>query len=379
MTAHATETTTHAAAGEARAASAETRRFKLGYRPELDGLRGVAILSVFTHHVFHRKLPGGFLGVDLFFVLSGFLITYLLVEEWERRGSISLKNFYARRALRLLPALFLWCATFAAAAPFLDERRGPGIYKGVALALTYVLNWAPALGHRWYSPLIIAWSLAIEEQFYLLWPPVLALALRRGVGPRALACGLSLAVVTVCAHRLVVWQGGAAVTRMYYGTDTRADALLVGCTLGVLVAYGLLPRARGFKLFARGAAALGALWLGWLATRITWEDGWIYTGGLTLVACAAAAVIVTTLVHPWRPALMLLRFPPLVWFGRISYGLYLWHFPVTRVIYPNQDRAPVAGKLLAAALAILCAAASYYVVERRFLRLKGRFSPRPPA
>lgn len=383
MTAHVTDATTHATddaarpAAEARAAPAEAGRFRLGYRPELDGLRGVAILAVFAHHLFNRWLPGGFLGVDVFFVLSGFLITYLLVDEWERRGSISLKNFYARRALRLLPALLLWCAAFAAAAPFLSDRLARAIYQGVALALSYVLNWVPALGFPWVSPLGIAWSLAIEEQFYLLWPPLLLLLLKRGARPRRLACGLALAVVFVCAYRALLWWSGATVPRVYYGTDTRADALLVGCALGVLAAYDLLPRGHGFKLFARAAAAAGALFLCLLATRITWEGGWLYVGGLTLIAVAAAAVLAATVVCPWRPFVAVLRLAPLVWFGRISYGLYLWHFPVTRIIYPNQDRAPVAGKLLAGALAVVCAAASYYLVERRFLRLKDRFSPRP--
>jgi peptidoglycan/LPS O-acetylase OafA/YrhL len=362
------------AAGAAHAAA----HSKLGYRPELDGLRGVAILAVFTHHLSHRLLPGGFLGVDLFFVLSGFLITYLLVGEWEQAGRISLRNFYARRALRLLPALFLWCAAFVAVAPLLGGRTAAGIYRGALLALTYFYNWVPALGYPLVSPLGIVWSLAIEEQFYLLWPPVLVVMLRRGARPRRLACGLALAVLSVCAHRAVLWQTGATVTRLYYGTDTRADALLVGCLLGVLAAYDLLPRGASFSLFSRAAAVAGAVALCWLAATVTWEPGWLYTGGLTLVACAAAAVILTTVVRPWRPAVVALRLPPLVWFGRISYGLYLWHFPVTRIIYPNQDRAPLAGKLLAGALSILCAAASYYVVERRFLRLKDRFSRRPP-
>ena len=281
--------------------------------------------------------------------------------------------------MRLLPALFLWCAAFAAAAPFLNRATARSIYQGVALVLSYLLNWVPALGYPWVSPLGIAWSLAIEEQFYLLWPPLLLLLLRRGARPRRLAAGLAAAVAFVCAYRALLWQSGATITRVYYGTDTRADALLVGCLLGVLVACGLLPRGRNFKLFLRAAAASGALFLCLISTRITWASGWLYLGGLTVVACSAAAVVAATVVHPWRPALLLLRFPPLVWFGRISYGLYLWHFPVTRLIYPNQDRAPLAGKLLASALAVLCAAASYYLVERRFLRLKGRFSPRPPA
>jgi hypothetical protein len=227
------------------------RKFRLGYRAELDGVRGVAILCVFTYHFSSRRLPGGYIGVDIFFVLSGFLITYLLVEEWRRTGAINLKNFYARRALRLLPALFAWTLVLGVAGVFIGGETRRLIFYGIAASLSYVTNWLVAFELLLRNPLSITWSLAIEEQFYLLYPLALGWALRRKAKPSTLVVALCAIVFAVELRRALLWRAGAPVFRVYYATDTRADALMLGCLLGVLVSFELLPRAAWAKWAAR--------------------------------------------------------------------------------------------------------------------------------
>ena len=370
---HTAERTTAVPTRAQGCAAPRPQAFTLGYRPELDGVRGVAILLVFTYHLFARQLPGAFLGVDIFFVLSGFLITCLLVEEWRGAGRIGLKNFYARRALRLLPALLLWVSFFAACAPFLDSGTAHGIYYGIAGSLSYVLNWLMAFKFPPDSPLAISWSLAIEEQFYLIFPPALGLALRRGLKTRTIVAALALVVVTVEVHRALLWRAGAEVRRVYYATDARADALMVGCMLGVLVACDLLPRAAWLRRLARASAVAAVLSLAYLVQRVSWRSPHLYEGGLTVISVGIASALGALLLYPSPLALGVLRFPPLVWFGRISYGLYLWHYPVISILGAGYGSRSRAAKLLAAALSILAAALSYHLVERRFLHLKKQF------
>ena len=218
--------------------SEATIAIKLGYRPELDGLRGLSILLIYIHHLYYPILPGGFLGVDIFFVLSGFLITCLLIEEWDRECSISLKNFYIRRVLRLIPALlFLIIIVGGFALISLDKRRSIPTYQGIWLTLSYASNWLYAL--RYFSannPLGVTWSLAIEEQFYLTWPLLLSLALRFKLGRRWMIYILVLIIAFVPLHRKLLAEQGASIFRLYYSSDTRADALLIGC----LVAFYFL-------------------------------------------------------------------------------------------------------------------------------------------
>lgn len=160
--------------------------FRLSYRPELDGLRGISILLVFVHHFYHPVLPGGFLGVDIFFVLSGFLITSLLLQEWDSKGSINLRDFYIRRALRLMPALLALVLVLGVFAAFFLSGDGALLtYQGIWLTLSYVSNWLYAFHYvSPNNPLGITWSLAIEEQFYLLWPVILRFVLRSGISRR---------------------------------------------------------------------------------------------------------------------------------------------------------------------------------------------------
>ena len=352
--------------------------FKLGHRPELDGIRGLSILLVFIHHVYSPLMPGGFLGVDVFFVLSGFLITSLLLTEWDRTGSISIKDFYIRRALRLLPAITVLSIVLAAGALFLNERDAEKTYRGIWLALSYVSNWLYAF--KLYSaenPLGVTWSLAIEEQFYLFWPLVLRFLLqskwlsRRGTV--LLVIGLLFLII---GHRSWLHSLGVPVERLYYGSDTRADALLIGCLIGFMFCWNFVPKTRAFKILVKAFTVVSVGFLAYMTLTATWEDLLLYRSLiLSMISVAAGMVLIGVLVLQSRPIKMVLQFAPLVWFGRISYGLYLWHWPILWIIYQQKHLPPSNLQLfLVMVLSLVLPTLSYYFVEERFLRLKGRFN-----
>lgn len=355
---------------------AKTQVFTLGHRPELDGLRGVSILLVLLLHLrlFETTgvfgLPGGFLGVDIFFVLSGFLITSLLVQEFDRTGSISLKGFYLRRALRLGPALAVLIPLACLFAIFAGAQRHETL-QGAWLTLSYVSNWFYAFGYGSpLDPLGITWSLAIEEQFYLVWPLTLALLLRSGVRRGWILGMLVFLVALVGVHRFALASNGATVERMYYATDTRADGLLIGCIVGLLLSWGLVRSAP--KILASIGAALLAL----LVLFVPGDAALYYFGGFTVVALSVGAIIARLMFSPSRLALALLRHPVLVWIGKVSYGLYLWHWTVIDFTFPEHGRPSIVQFVSAVALSFAFTALSFYLIEKRFLALKDRINPR---
>ena len=217
----------------------------IGYVPALDGLRALAVMLVLAAHLGIPFMHGGVIGVDLFFVLSGFLITGLLLEEQERNGQIHYPAFYARRALRLFPALVLLLPLVGIAAhlsPEIDKATGDLTTGGIPWVLLYLANWPRATGTQ-LGLFGHTWSLAIEEQFYLLWPAALFLLVRKRTDyPRALVVSLSVAAL-VAVHRAVEWLQGAGIDRVANGTDMRADALLIGCATALALHAGFRPRA----------------------------------------------------------------------------------------------------------------------------------------
>ena len=359
---------------------ADGATFHLGYRRWLDGLRGVAILLVLAFHL--QLVVGGSLGVDLFFVLSGFLITSLLVEEWERAGSISLKRFYLRRALRLLPAFAVVLLACGIATLFLGPAEASVGRREILVAACYVSNWLtlhrtpmPTLGHTW--------SLSVEEQFYLLWPPLLCLMLWSKLARRWTLLLVVMGVIASAAwrihlysfHRIAGPEKSANILRLYMGLDTRADSLLVGCLAGLLAVWGLLPGSRRFVTWSGVLSLASAGGLGYLVLKRSLGHSQFYHGLFTAVALMAAIIIVRMLIAPSQLGSLLLENPLLVGTGRISYALYLFHIPVIRWLRLEPEdlgwRHP-GNALLVLALTFAAAVLSYYLIERPCLRWKRR-------
>ncbi len=344
--------------------------------PELDGLRGIAIIAVLIHHQLAPiSLKGGFLGVDLFFVLSGYLIASLLVAEFEKTGSISLRNFYIRRVLRLGPALALYllgCLVVTYYTQLISMGRQ---LKLIVMALLYSTNWRMAFG--WDSvldPTAIIWSLSIEEQFYLVWPLIVLGCLALKVKRPLLMGGLALVILAVMLHRYLLFNDGVDLTRLYYGTDTRADALLVGCFVALVpgTVVGI-----GTKRWLKFAGISSAAALVYLMIATGFGDTFLYRGGFTGVAVVAGTLIFVAANSPPRILSIALKWSPLRWFGHISYGLYLWHWLVVRntSLYFLGYLEPWARL----GLSLGIASVSFYVVERPFNRLKSRFAVTPTA
>lgn len=352
-----------------------------GYQPALDGVRALAVAAVVLFHGGVALLPGGFLGVDAFFVLSGFLITSLLLAEYQRDGRIRLGAFWARRARRLLPALLLMLICVVPAGRYLLPPVEVGLLRGDALAaLGYVANWRMIYRGSDYfaqtaapSPLQHTWSLGIEEQFYLLWPlavvVLLALAARRRRGdagrPWALAA-VALVGTAASAACAAIWYRPDDVNRAYFGTDSRAQALLIGCALAVLLSVSAPGQSarRGHPVLGTGALA-GAAGTAWLWTHAQGGSGWLYHGGLALCALAIAGLIAHAVRSPRSPTARLLGLPPLVRLGRISYGVYLWHWPLFQ--FATAERTHLTGPVLLVArlaLTLGVAIASYHLLER---------------
>jgi peptidoglycan/LPS O-acetylase OafA/YrhL len=279
-----------------RHASALPRARALGYEPALDGVRGVAVLAVVGYHAAYLPRDGP-LGVDIFFVLSGFLITTLLLQEWHENGSISLRLFFARRALRLFPALAVMLAVFVASnvALCLSGYLSRGYFhqsvKSAALGVFYVSNIARA----WFSPdpmvpaLGHLWSLAMEEQFYLLWPIALVVLLRSGARERTVLKVLALLLALVAVYRIGLTIAGRSDNRLFYAPDTHFDPILVGCLAGTCYTTGLLPRVlrtdRGARL-----ARIAATWFVALVLLLSVPLRLFFVGGFVLFEVAVAVL-----------------------------------------------------------------------------------------
>ena len=373
-----------------------TPEVRLPYSPGLDGLRALAVIAVLLYHADLAWIPGGFLGVEVFFVISGYLITALLLAEWRQRGRIDLKGFWMRRARRLLPALYVLLVVSLAFSVVFLPGEVARLRGDVLAAFGYVTNWYLLFGHVSYfeavgrpSLLQHLWSLAVEEQFYLLWPPVLALVLAIGASRlrrrRALTVALAGAVASAVAMALL-YAPGVDPSRIYYGTDTRSTGLLCGAAVAFLwlpddkyrpsetrhhrlelATRGRFRRRWGWTapllLDVVGFAALGALV--WFCLNLGEFRPLLYEGGFALVALATVATIMAV-VHPYSfMGARVLGSAPLRWIGVRSYGIYLWHWPVFMVTRPDLD-VPIEGLPLLAlrlSVTVLLADLSYRFVE----------------
>jgi len=305
-------------------------------------------------------------------VLSGFLITSLLLEEWRKTRDISLRKFYLRRVLRLIPALavFLIFIQLYGLAVF----RGPRLWeteKAIASVIFYVGNWVQAFHLVSMEGLSHAWSLSIEEQFYLIWPLALLLLLRSGQNERWILRWLGLAIVLIALRRGFLWTGEASGDRIYFGGDTRSDELLAGCALAAWLHRVAFPREMVRSvvryLLAPAVLLILAVIIHPLAKKTMYTLGW------PAIEAAVDVLIVGLMLGAAGPLQKLLELRPAVWIGKLSYGLYLWHFPIVGKVGQWQSLGllrPVLGFVLTFA----AASASYYLVELRFLRRKQQFA-----
>jgi peptidoglycan/LPS O-acetylase OafA/YrhL len=365
--------------------------------PALDGLRALAVALVLADHGGIPGVDGGFLGVDIFFVLSGFLITSLLLDELGRTGRIDLAGFWIRRARRLLPALVLMVLTVAVGRQLFPAEAVARLRDDAIAAFFWAANWMFVVQKTDYfaqgappSPLQHAWSLGVEEQYYILWPLVLiavavALAVRARRHDRLASLGWVRLVVFVVAALGLLASAGAAILltsdttrdRIYFGTDTRAQALLTGAAASALLVGDWpaldrgwsLIRTRWGKWIAHLLPVVGLAALALAAHYATGSAREFRHGLLVAVASAAALVIAPVALDQHGPVAGVLSWQPLVWLGTISYGVYLWHWPIFLVL--NGERTGWSGLSLftvRCAATLAAATASWWLIEQPIRR-----------
>ncbi|HVU04786.1 MAG TPA: acyltransferase family protein [Polyangiaceae bacterium] len=357
-------------------------RATLRHVPALDGLRGVAVLAVLAFHA-DGALPGGYLGVDTFFVLSGYLITSLLVSEREKTGRIALASFWMRRARRLFPAVLVLMPLVATYARLFAKPDELGTIRADALStLAYVQNWHAILSNKSYwelfaapSPLEHTWSLSIEEQFYVLWPLAVTGLLAASRGNRRALLVTSLLLAVVSAALVPALYDEDSTTRVYYGTDTRGSGLLLGAALSTVFSPGSAlsrPASRALD----GAGVLAAAGLGVLFAKLGGEEPFLYHGGL-LVSEACTVVLILCAANAESVVGKALAFRPLAFVGTISYGLYLFHWPVNCVLSAERlHRGALAVNALRLVVTFAVSYASFRFYERP-IRNRGVFFGKP--
>lgn len=374
--------------------------------PALDGLRAIAVGLVLVGHGGVPGVSGGFIGVDIFFVLSGFLITSLLLDELGRSGRIDLTGFWIRRARRLLPALVLMVLSVGAAREFLPYQSLDGLRGDAIAAFAWVANWRFVAQKTDYftqgapSPLQHTWSLGVEEQYYILWP-VLLIAVTLLLAARARRYFAKITVGHVRLAAFVIATLGAAASaaaamvftsdatrdRIYFGTDTRAQALLVGAAASALLVRDwsalnrgwCLIRTRWGRRIARVLPIVGGAALAALTHYATGSAGEFRHGLLIVVAVAAVLVVAPVALEQRGMLARALAWRPLVWLGAISYGVYLWHWPIFLVL--NGERTGWSGLgLFGARCAVTLAVAgvSYWAIEQPIRRWRPQRVPLLP-
>lgn len=336
---------------------------RMGYAPALDGIRGIAVALVLLYHGRVVGFLNGGIGVEIFFVLSGFLITTLLLEEISKTGRISFKDFYIRRAARLLPAYF---AVVAVCLVVEAIFRWGGTNRGILTSFVYMANWShvidPAAG---LGMLNHTWTLSIEEQFYFVWPLTLLLLCRWTKSLRKLAVVIT-GLIAVFAFEIAVFLLSGAeeyMVRVVNGTDTRAPMLLSGALLACLLAQ----RRRGAAvrphvgIALQLGAAVGLVALFWVSASK--EDSFVREVLVQWpIIVLASCLLIVVAVGEKTVLARLLSVPPLVWLGKISYGLYLWHFPIFFAV----DRLiglDALGVIIATTASLLVSVASYHFLE----------------
>lgn len=347
--------------------------FRLGYRPALDGLRAIAILLVMGFHIRLPVVTGGFLGVDVFFVLSGFLITTLLVQEVHHRTTIDLRRFYLRRAFRLLPAVLLLLTVLVALCAWFNPESLPSILYASGMMLAYIANIASTVDPFALRILTHTWSLSLEEQFYIVFPFVVGLFVTYRVSWQRLRWLLLAAIVAVNASRIVLMLSGASWYRIYYGVDTRADGLLWGCWLALTLTTTTQWQRPAYRVWTGRALIPVLLGVGWICTVADSKNTLHFAVLFPLVTMSSTLIVFHLVTAPrgWLHSVLESRL--LVGIGKISYGLYLWNFPVYYMML-LIDMASRDLLLYGTPLIVGISLASYYLVEQPFLRLSNRLT-----
>jgi peptidoglycan/LPS O-acetylase OafA/YrhL len=346
----------------------------------LDGLRTIAIVFVVLYHLHMPYFTGGFVGVNVFYALSGYLITSILLREHEGTGRIRLGRFWLRRLLRLYPALVAVVIVAVCLWFLVGDYEGANVNAlGAALlALTYTANFGRWIWHRSMGALSQTWSLAMEEQFYLVWPPILALLLAKRARRVAVVCTLAALVIASAVGGWLLYtpHAGSATPDVYFSPILNVGPLLMGCLLAIV-----LTTERGRRILA-GRLGLWCTWVGLvsiMAIQFSMPHGWqkhaIVFALVLPGAGLASTVLLAGLVSRVSVVTRVLSFAPLAWFGRNgSYSLYLWHVLVLALLLPVFPG--FGGKFLVLGAAVIVSIASHFAIERPFLALKSRLEPR---
>lgn len=361
----------------------------------MDGIRAVAVALVLADHGGIPGLSGGFLGVDVFFVLSGFLITSLLLDEHRRTARIRLGDFWIRRARRLLPALLVMVLVVVAARDLFSPESTASLRDDAVASFFWISNWAFVAQRADYfaqgappSPLQHTWSLGVEEQYYLLWPLLLiGVAVLFWARLRLAVFVLSTVGVVASATAAIVLTTDSTLNRIYFGTDSRVQALLVGSAAAALLVRdwsvlndgGTLIRTRWGHIVARILPFIGLAVLAAAAHYATGSVSDFRSGLLIVVAIAAVLVVAPVALEQEGPVARALAWRPLVWLGAISYGVYLWHWPIFLAL--NGERTGLSGWPLFAmrcAATVALAAASWWLLEEPIRRWRPMFVPMLP-
>jgi peptidoglycan/LPS O-acetylase OafA/YrhL len=346
------------------------------YLPGIDALRALAVLAVFLYHARVDWMPGGFLGVDVFFVISGYLITSLLLREFRRADHVHLGRFWLRRARRLLPAAGVLIAVTMVAGAIAEPDRISELRGDAVASLAYVANWHFVFADQSYfeqfqrpSLFTHLWSLSVEEQFYLFWPLIFAAGMKL-FGRNRLLLGVTAGALGSVVLAWVLFDPGNDASRVYYGTDTHAVGLLTGVALALVWSPVELRRRRTGPLVGPILDVVGVLALAYVVLSFVhvhdydlalWHGGYLW---LALVT----ALLLAVLAHPAARLGVLIGSPPVLWLGLRSYSFYLWHWPVLALTRPGIDVSLPRGVLipLQLALVLVLADLSYRFVELPF-------------
>ena len=340
---------------------------RVGHVVALDGVRGFALAMVVVHHVVVRDddalIRGGWLAVDLFFVLSGFLITSSVIEH------PSVGEFFRRRFWRLAPAIVVFLAAYVVWS--LGAGDAAQRMRWALAAATQWANIQGAIGPPFSPHIGHLWSLSAEVQFYVVWGLVLSYLVRRGTSHAAIFGGLLVVFALSWVERAALWEGGTMWNRLYLGPDTHSASLVAGCMVAIAFASGWLRAPNVLPVLAVLTIPAAAV-LAWEVVELSFLDGRTFTWGLTAVAVSGAIIVASAALRAPSPLGPVLELRPLAWLGRISYSVYLWHLPIIHEVARRRPDDLVEVALIGVPLSVAVGWLAYTVVERPLLTSAGR-------